>query len=202
MRAAIYARVSTLDQEPENQLAELRRYVQARGWTASEYTDKGVSGAKDKRPALDALMIDVKRKRVDVVIVWSLDRLGRSLRHLVGLLDEFRALDVALVSLREGLDSTTPAGRLMWGIVGAISEFERERLRERVLAGLARARAEGRRLGPTPHRITAEDLARTKHLSVRRAAAELGIPRSVLHRARVSREPAPNRAPESPIESG
>ncbi len=190
MRAAIYARVSTLDQEPENQLAELRRYVQARGWSGHEYVDKGVSGAKDRRPALGALMIEVKRKRVDVVIVWSLDRLGRSLRHLVGLLDEFRALDVALVSLREGLDSTTPASRLMWGIVGAIAEFERERLRERVLAGLARARAEGRRLGQTPHPITAEDLARTNHLSVRRAAAALGIPRSVLHRARVSREPA------------
>ncbi len=190
MKAALYARVSTFDQEPENQLAELRQYVTARSWTAVEYVDKGVSGAKDRRPALDALMIEVKRRRVDVVIVWSLDRLGRSLRHLVGLLDEFRALDVALVSLREGLDSTTPAGRLMWGIVGAIAEFEKERLRERVLAGLVRARASGRRLGPTPHRITAEDLARTNHLSVRRAAAELGIPRSVLHRARVSREPA------------
>ncbi len=190
LRAAIYARVSTFDQEPENQLAELRQYVTARGWSGHEYTDRGISGAKETRPALDALMIEVKRKRVDVVILWSLDRLGRSLRHLVGLLDEFRALDVALVSLREGLDSTTPAGRLMWGIVGAIAEFEKERLRERVLAGLARARASGRRLGPTPHRITAEDLARTNDLSVRRAAAELGIPRSVLHRARVSREPA------------
>src|SRR2546423_13739834 len=88
VRAALYARVSTVDQEPENQLAELRRYVAARGWTATEYVDRGVSGAKDRRPALDALVKDAKRRKFDVLVCWRLDRLGRNLKHLVTLLDE------------------------------------------------------------------------------------------------------------------
>jgi DNA invertase Pin-like site-specific DNA recombinase len=135
-RAALYARVSTFDQEPENQLAELRRYATARRWDAAEYIDHGVSGSKETRPALDRLMKDVRRRKVDVVIVWSLDRLGRSLRHLIGLLDEVQSLGVGFVSLKEGLDCTTAAGRLQWQIIGAISEFERARLVERVRAGL------------------------------------------------------------------
>src|SRR5215210_5337351 len=102
MRAAIYARVSTLDQEPENQLQELRRYVEARGWTAVEYVDRGVSGAKDRRPALDALVTDAKRRKFDVLICWRLDRLGRNLKHLITLLDELQILGVAFVSLAEG----------------------------------------------------------------------------------------------------
>ena len=189
MRAAIYARVSTLDQEPENQLAELRRYVEARGWTSVEFVDKGVSGSKDRRPALDALIKDAKRRRFDVLVCWRLDRLGRNLRHLITLLDELQTLGVAFVSLAEGIDATTPAGKLQMHILGAIAEFERARIAERVRAGLARARANGRRLGQKPLAILSRDLDRTAHLSVRRAAAELGIPRSVLHRARLSREP-------------
>ena len=102
MKAAIYARVSTLDQEPENQLAELRRYVEARGWTGTEYVDRGVSGAKDKRPALDRLVRDAKRRGFDVVVCWRLDRLGRNLKHLITLLDDLQALGVAFVSLAEG----------------------------------------------------------------------------------------------------
>jgi DNA invertase Pin-like site-specific DNA recombinase len=188
-RAAIYARVSTLDQEPENQLAELRRYVAARGWTAAEFVDKGISGSKDRRPALGALIKDAKRRRFDVLVCWRLDRLGRSLKHLVTLLDELQILGVAFVSLQEGIDATTPAGKLQMHILASIAEFERARIAERVRAGLARARANGRRLGQRPLRITAEDLDRTADLSVRRAAAELGIPRSVLHRARLSRRP-------------
>src|SRR6478736_5015072 len=101
MRAAIYARVSTTEQTADNQLIELRRYVEARGWTATEYVDEGVSGAKDKRPSLDQLIADAKRRRFDVLVVWRLDRLGRNLRHLVTLLDEFSALGVAFVSLSE-----------------------------------------------------------------------------------------------------
>jgi DNA invertase Pin-like site-specific DNA recombinase len=188
-RAAIYARVSTLDQEPENQLAELRRYVSARGWTAVEFVDQGISGSKDRRPALDALIKDAKRRRFDVLVCWRLDRLGRSLKHLVTLLDELQALGVAFVSLAEGIDATTPAGKLQMHILAAIAEFERARIAERVRAGLARAKANGRRLGQKPLRINAEDLDRTAHLSIRRAAAELGVSRSVLHRARLSREP-------------
>ena len=147
MRAAIYARVSTFDQEPENQLAEIRRYIQARGWTGVEYTDRGISGAKDKRPALDRLLIDARRRRFDVLVVWRLDRLGRHLRHLITLLEELQALGIAFVSLNEGIDATTPAGKLQMHILGAIAEFERARIAERVKAGLQRARAQGKCLG-------------------------------------------------------
>ncbi len=147
MRAAIYARVSTFDQEPENQLAEIRRYIAARGWTAVEYVDRGISGAKDRRPALDRLLIDARRRRFDVVVVWRLDRLGRNLRHLITLLEELQALGIAFVSLNEGIDATTPAGKLQMHILGAIAEFERARIAERVKAGLQRARAQGKRLG-------------------------------------------------------
>jgi DNA invertase Pin-like site-specific DNA recombinase len=123
MRAAIYARVSTLEQEPENQLIELRRYVAARGWPSVEYVDKGVSGSKDRRPALDAMLTDAKRRRFDVLVCWRLDRLGRSLKHLIGVLDDLGALGVAFVSLAEGIDATTPAGRLQMHILGAIADY-------------------------------------------------------------------------------
>jgi hypothetical protein len=113
VRAAVYARVSTFDQEPENQLLEPRRYVDARGWTASEeYVDRGVSGAKDRRPALDALIRDAKRRRFDVLVCWRLDRLGRNLRHLVTLLEELSVLGIGFTSLGEGIDTQTPSGRL------------------------------------------------------------------------------------------
>src|SRR3954447_21651030 len=143
MRAGIYARVSTLDQEPENQLQELRRYAEARGWTAEEYVDRGVSGAKDRRPALDGLLVDARRRRFDVVVVWRLDRLGRNLRHLITLLEELQSIGVAFISMGEGIDCTTPAGKLQLHILAALAEFERERIRERVMAGLQRARAQG-----------------------------------------------------------
>ena len=113
MRVGVYARVSTLDQTCENQLLDLRRYVEARGWTVfKEFIDHGVSGAKEKRPALDDLIKDAKRRRFDVLCVWRLDRLGRNLRHLILLLDDLQATGVAFVSLSEGIDATTPAGRL------------------------------------------------------------------------------------------
>lgn len=147
MKATIYARVSTFDHEPENQLAELRRYADARGWTATAYVDKGVSGAKDKRPALDQLVADARRRRFDVLVVWRLHRLGRNLRHLILLPDELNAVGVAFVSLGEGIDTATPAGRLQLHILGAIAEFERARIQERVRAGLTRAKAQGRVLG-------------------------------------------------------
>ena len=182
--AAIYARVSTLDQEPENQLAELRRYVEARGWTAVEYVDRGVSGAKDRRPALDALLKAVRRRRVDLVLVWSLDRLGRSLRHLIGLLDEFQHVGVGFISLREGLDCTTPAGRLQWQIIGAISEFERARIAERVTAGLARARMNGTQLGRPFVHMTRDRLAVVEGMTLNEAAAHLGVSRSTVKRWR------------------
>jgi DNA invertase Pin-like site-specific DNA recombinase len=146
-RAAIYARVSTSDQTCENQLLELRRYCEARGWRATEYVDTGISGAKDRRPSLDALLTDAKRRRFDVLVCWRLDRLGRNLRHLVTMLEELNHVGVAFVSLGEGIDCTTPAGKLQLHILAALAEFERERIRERVVAGLRRAKAQGTRLG-------------------------------------------------------
>lgn len=184
MRAAIYARVSTFDQEPENQLQELRRFVAARGWTGTEFVDKGVSGAKDKRPALDALVTAGKRRQFDVLVVWRLDRLGRNLRHLILLLDELSALGVAFVSLAEGIDATTPAGRLQLHVLGAIAEFERERIRERVLAGLERARRQGRRLGRPKSRPPVERLASVEGLTLSAGAEQLGVSLSTLKRWR------------------
>jgi DNA invertase Pin-like site-specific DNA recombinase len=147
LRVAIYARVSTLDQTCENQLLELRRNVEARGWSAVEYVDTGVSGSKDRRPALDQLTADIRRHRLQAVVCWRLDRLGRNLRHLVLMLDEWQAPGVAFVTLGEGIDTSTPAGRLVAGVLASIAEFERARIQERIHAGLARARAQGKRLG-------------------------------------------------------
>ena len=184
MRAAIYARVSTVDQEPENQLQELRRYVGARGWTALEYVDRGFSGAKDRRPALDQLVAAAKRRRFDVLVCWRLDRLGRSLKHLITLLEELQSLGVAFVSLAEGIDATTPARKLQMHILGAIAEVERERIRERVMAGLRRARAHGQRLGRPKARVPIQRLETVAALSNDEAAKSLGVSRSTLKRWR------------------
>ena len=183
-RAAIYARVSTVDQQPENQLVELRRYVEARGWSVTEFVDHGVSGAKDRRPALDRLIRDAKRRRFDVLVCWRLDRLGRNLRHLILLIDELHALGVAFVSLAEGIDATTPAGRLQLHILGAIAEFERARIAERVQAGLARARANGKRLGRPHAHVPVERLERVGELPHDEAATRLGVSRSTVKRWR------------------
>jgi DNA invertase Pin-like site-specific DNA recombinase len=193
MRAAVYARVSTVDQEPENQLQEVRRYVEARDWTAGEYVDRGVSGAKDRRPALDDLVRDARRRRFDVLVCWRLDRLGRNLKHLITLLDELQALGIAFVSLAEGIDATTPAGKLQMHILGAIAEFERERIRERVLAGLQRARREGKRLGRPQTRVPIERLQRVSGLPAQIAAERLGVSRSTIKRWRRQVNNAPGR---------
>jgi putative DNA-invertase from lambdoid prophage Rac len=171
---AAYVRVSRLDQNTDNQLIELRNYVKDRGWTATEFTEKGVSGSKDRRPELDRMMADVRRKRFDAVLCWKLDRLGRSLKHLIDLIEELGKLDVAFVSKGEGIDTSTPAGRLQLHILGAIAEFERERLRERTNLGLDRARAQGKRLGRKPNRALRSRLASVEGLSVRKAAEVLG----------------------------
>jgi len=184
MRAALYARVSTTQgQTCENQLLELRRYCDARGWAVfREYADQGISGSKDRRPALDQLVSDAKRRRFDVVLAWRLDRVGRNLRHLVLLLEELQAIGVGFVSLNEGIDLGTPAGRLQLHILGALAEFERERIRERVLAGVARAKAQGVRLGRPRRRIDPERVASVAGLPEREAARRLGIPRSTFQR--------------------
>lgn len=184
MRAAIYVRVSTLDQQPENQLQELRRYVEARGWSAVEFVDHGISGSKERRPALDRLMADARRRRFDVLVVWRLDRLGRNLRHLVTLLDELQVLGVAFVSLAEGIDATTPAGKLQMHILAAIAEFERARIAERVKAGLQRARAQGKKLGRPTRELPLRQITelRGQQVSVREAAKRLGVSPATAHR--------------------
>lgn len=148
-RAAIYARVSTQNgQNPEMQLEEIRQYCRRRDWTIlREYVDKGISGAKERRPALDQLLIDCKKRAVDCVVVYRYDRFARSLRQLVNALEDFRALGVDFVSLHEGVDTSTPNGRLVFGIFASIAEFERELIRDRVRSGLALARSHGKRLG-------------------------------------------------------
>ena len=147
-----------------------RRYVAARQWTSVEYIDRGVSGAKDRRPALDELLRDARRRRFDVLVCGRLDRLGRNLKHLVTMLDELQALGIPFVSLAEGIDATTPAGKLQMHILGAIAEFERARIVERVRAGLARRVAQGKSLGRPRQTIRDGDLARTSGLSTRKAA--------------------------------
>lgn len=183
MRAAVYARVSTVDQTCENQLLELRRYCEARGWSIKEYVDAGVSGAKDRRPALDALLKDAKRRRFDVVAAWRLDRLGRNLRHLVTMLEELQGLGIVFVSLGEGIDCTTPAGKLQLHILAALSEFERGRIRERVLAGLQRARAQGQRLGRPVRQLPPEvrQMAMDGR-GISEAARLLGVSRATAYR--------------------
>lgn len=183
IRATVYARVSTLDQEPENQLQELRRYVRARSWPAAvEYVDKGVSGTRDRRPALDRLIRDARRRRFDVLICWRLDRLGRNLRHLVTLLDELNAVGVSFVSLGEGIDCTTPAGTLQLHILAALAQFERERIAERVRAGLARVKRNGQQFGRPRVDVSADALASVAGLSTRQAALRLGVSASTIRR--------------------
>ena len=148
-RTALYARISTSTngQSPEMQLRELREYCERRGWIiAGEYIDMA-SGAKDSRPELNRLLADVHRRRCDAVLVWKLDRWGRSLRHLVNSLAELEARGVAFVSLRDNLDLSTPAGRLMFQVIGAMAEFERALIQERVRAGMRNARAKGKLIG-------------------------------------------------------
>ncbi|HZT76403.1 MAG TPA: recombinase family protein [Vicinamibacterales bacterium] len=172
MKAAIYARVSTTEQTVDNQLLELRRYVEARTWSATEFVDAGVSGSKDRRPALDDLLKDARRRKFDVLVCWRLDRLGRNLRHLVTLIEELQSLGIAFVSLGEGIDCTTPAGKLQLHILAALAEFERERIRERVIAGLRRARSQGKRLGRPRRRPAVIDVPGG---SVRAAAQVWGV---------------------------
>jgi DNA invertase Pin-like site-specific DNA recombinase len=159
---AIYARVSTRDQNCELQLRELRQYAERRGWlVVGEYVDH-ISGSKDSRPHLNRLMADAHQRRFDAVVVWKIDRFGRSLKHLVTALADLAAYGVAFVSLRDNLDLSTPSGRLMFHVVAAMAEFERELIRERVRAGLANARAKGKRLGRRRVAVDAHSVARLR----------------------------------------
>lgn len=149
-RVALYARVSTSNhgQDVGLQLDELRQVAQQRGWAAFEFVDDGVSGAQESRPALDRMMADARAGTLDLVVVWKLDRLGRSLGHLIQLLDELQHIGVGFISLRDsGIDTTSATGRLMLHILGAFASYERELIRERVVAGVRRAQASGTHCG-------------------------------------------------------
>jgi DNA invertase Pin-like site-specific DNA recombinase len=165
MKAAIYARVSTQDQTCDLQLRDLRAMASQRGLEITrEYIDHGQSGAKVSRPALNDLLKDAKRGKFRVLLVWRLDRLGRSLAHLVQLLEDFRVSNIELVSFSEGLDFSTTTGKLMFQIVSAFAEFERESIRERVRAGVATARAKGKILGRPKNRVDHSQVTQIREL--------------------------------------
>ena len=185
-RVAIYARVSTANgQDVSMQTRELRQFAEARGWQiVGEYVDQGFSGAKDSRPELNRLMADARRRTYDIILVWKLDRFGRSLRHPVAALGEFEALGIAFVSLRDSFDLTTPAGRLMFNVVASFAEFERDLIRERVKAGIANRRSKGFRVGRKPVSIDAARLQvlRSQGKTIREIAVALGCSSSLVHK--------------------
>ena len=181
MRVAIYARVSTLNgQNPETQLGELREYASRRGWEiVGEYVDAGVSGSKDSRPSLNRLMAHAHQRRLDAILCWKLDRFGRSLKHLVTAIAELEALGVTFVSLKDNWDLSTPSGRLMFQIVGAMAEFERSLIVERIRAGMRRRRLEGLPLGRAPLAIDREALVRDRRsMSLTKVARKYGVSRA------------------------
>lgn len=189
-RAALYIRVSTDQQTTDNQERELREIAARTGWNIVEvYKDHGISGAKgrDKRPAFDALCKDASRRRFDVVMAWSVDRLGRSLQDLISFLSELHALGVDLFLHQQGIDTTTPAGKAMFQMMGVFAEFERAMIRDRVHSGLARARAEGKTLGRpklTDHSANAIRAALASGESIRKVATACKVSIGTVHRIR------------------
>jgi DNA invertase Pin-like site-specific DNA recombinase len=178
MKAAIYSRVSTDKQTTDNQIQELLAVAERNGWTVEAVYSDVISGAKEKRPELEALMSSVIRREVDVVLIWDISRLGRSLQHLLKLLEEFHAKGVDVYFHQQGIDTTTPAGKLMFQMCGAFAEFERGMIQERVKAGLARAVAQGTKLGaptvPTKIQAKAQEMYEVG-MSFRKIGRELNI---------------------------
>jgi DNA invertase Pin-like site-specific DNA recombinase len=188
-RVAIYARVSTGAQTVQNQLRELREIAGRHGWiVAAEFTDNGISGAKgrEQRPGLDKMLKAVARREIDVVAAWSVDRLGRSLQDLLGFLGELHARNVDLYLHQQGLDTRTPAGKALFQMMGVFAEFERAMIRERVRAGLERAKAQGKKLGrrrnDDPNRVAEVRRLRSEGMGVGRVAKALGIGVSYIQR--------------------
>jgi len=174
------------------QLGELREYAASRGWTISAEYVEHISSAKERRPELEKLLTDSRKRRFDAVVVYRYDRFARSLRQLVNALDEFRALGIDFVSLHEGVDTSTPNGRLVFGIFASIAEFERELIRDRVRSGLAHARARGVKLG-RPGRPLDASLVLALHsagASIRQIAAQLGSSFGTVRRTLSNREAA------------
>ena len=181
-KVAIYTRVSTLDQTIDNQLLELRDHCSKMGWEiVKEYADEGLSGtlSREKRPALNALIKDAYRKRFDSVICWDISRIGRSMKELVLFLSDMKDRDIGICSVRQGFDTSTTMGEIMFQFVGILSSWEREMIRERTLAGLERAKSEGKTLGRrkvTNDKMTAKIIElRNEKKSIRQIASEVGV---------------------------
>jgi DNA invertase Pin-like site-specific DNA recombinase len=185
MKVALYARVSTPDQTVETQLHALWRFCEARGWDVHrEYVDVGISGAKAVRPELDAMMRDARALKFKTVVVWKFDRLFRSVEHMLQALEEFRALGIDFVSMTESVDTTTPMGKMVFTFLAGIAEFERELIRERTRAGLARARAAGKRVGRPRRPVDAAKVRELKQEhSWKQVSKILQIPVTTLYRA-------------------
>ncbi len=208
-RAAIYMRVSTLDQHPETQLHDLEQIARQRGLEIVErYTDHGVSGVRVRRPALDQMMFDARSGKFQVLLVWACDRLARSTRHFLEILDELNRLQIEFVSFREQLDTGGPLGRAIVIIIAAIAELERGLIRERVRAGMRRARLEGRHIGRMPLNLDHEAIRRDRGRG--RSLGELAkmyrVSRTTIHRVlktvpeglpQRSSQPNENRRPET-----
>jgi len=193
-RMAIYARVSTTNhgQDVTLQTRELEQFAEARGWhLVDSYLDLGISGSKDKRPELDRLMADAHKRRFDVVCVWRFDRFARSVSHLLRALETFNALGIAFVSLSEQMDTTTPTGKMVFTVLGAVAELERSLIVERVRAGLRNARAKGKTLGRPRATVDAARIGRLRAQgrSIRDIAEELGYSRSLVHKTLANRAP-------------
>jgi DNA invertase Pin-like site-specific DNA recombinase len=191
-RVAIYGRVSTTNhgQDVSLQTRELEQFACARGWhLVDSYLDIGISGSKDKRPELDRLMADAHKRRFDVVVVWRFDRFARSVSHLLRALETFNALGIAFVSLCEQMDTTTPTGKMIFTVLGAVAELERSLIVERVRAGLRNAVAKGKTLGRPRKIVDASRIAslRAQGFSLRSIASDLGVGLATLHRAAVPR---------------
>jgi DNA invertase Pin-like site-specific DNA recombinase len=183
MKVAIYLRVSTTDQDPETQGREVRAFVSTRGWEAVEtYQDLGVSGARARRPALDRLVQDAWRGRFEAVVVWDLSRIARSTLNALELLREFEQIKVRLIAVKQTFDTDTPLGKAFFTLAAMFAELERSILIERVRAGMARARAEGKRIGRPEREVDVEELGRLRGqgLSIRQVARRLGIPSSTV----------------------
>jgi DNA invertase Pin-like site-specific DNA recombinase len=175
------------------QTRELRQFAEARGWcVAGEYIDAGVSGAKDSRPELNRLMGDAHKRRFDVVCIWRFDRFARSVSHLLRALETFKALGIDFVSYSEQMDTSTPAGKMVFTVLGAVAELERSLIVERVRAGLRNARAKGKTLGRPRMGVDAVKIGRLREQgrSIREIADELGMSRSLVHKTLAIREAA------------
>lgn len=184
-RAAVYVRISTAEQNPDLQNHELPEYCARRGWQVADTYDDRISGGKDRRSGLDRLMADAKRRKFDVVVVWKFDRFARSTSHLLRALEEFSALGIDFVSVTEAIDTSTPAGKMVFTVLGAVAELEKSIIRERVIAGQKAAKRRGVKFGRPVVAVDAAHVVKLRKdgLSWRAIAAETGLTKDTLRRS-------------------